>query len=114
MKQSIKTSVALTEDEVGILDATANRLGMSRSEVMRHLIIFQGLAGGDFPLTRKILNQPEADRIKAVAKIRRSAEKGEFIKPAVFKAYMADAFGSAEPAVTEAGLDAVVKKLLED
>lgn len=113
MKQTHKTSLSLTEDEFAILDATANRLGISRNEVMRHLILFQGMSGGDLPLTTKILALRDADRTKVVHAIREKCESGEFAKPAVFKSYMAEAFGDADPKVIDAGMSAVVDKLLK-
>ncbi|WAC18803.1 ribbon-helix-helix protein, CopG family [Luteolibacter sp. SL250] len=113
MKQNCKTSVALCEDEVAILDATARRLGISRSEVMRHLILYSGMVGGDFPLTSRILALPHKDRERVIGEIRTRAEAGNPAKPQSFRQWVKDTVGKADEAAVEKTGEALLKELLE-
>ncbi|MCW1887675.1 hypothetical protein OKA04_23260 [Luteolibacter flavescens] len=113
MKLNNKTSLTLSDHEVAILDITAARNGISRNEVMRHLIIYQGLCGGDFPLTARILGLPPKDRELVVAEIRRKAEAGEFVKPQSFRIWIKETIGTDDPAEMERGIDALIRKLKE-
>jgi hypothetical protein len=113
VKLDNKTSLTLSGDEVAILDATASRMGVSRNEVMRHLILYQGLCGGEFPLTSRILGLPPKDRQRVVAEIRRKCEAGEFVKPQSFMIWVKETIGSDDAAAVSQGVDALLRKLLE-
>ncbi|WP_193211425.1 CopG family transcriptional regulator [Luteolibacter marinus] len=106
-------SIYLTEDEVAIADATAARLEMSRSEVIRHLILYQGMCGGDFPLTVKLLALPAADRDRLVAEIRRRTESRDPIKPQSFRAWVKETLGSDDQPTLDRGADTLIRKLLD-
>lgn len=114
MKKSQKTSLSMSEDELGILDATARRLGISRSEVLRHLILYQGLCGGDFPLTRKILELPKTSREKVVAEIRTRAETGDPAKPQSFRQWVKETLGKDDVPTLEKSSDSLLRSLLEE
>ncbi len=110
-----KPSFYLSEDELAILDATAERLGISRSEVARHLILYHGMCGGDFPLTSRILSLPVAERDRLIAGIRRKVQSGDPSRPGDFSQWVKEALAnpSAGPREEEDGLDALLKRLLE-
>ncbi|MDB6078439.1 MAG: hypothetical protein JWO82_2186 [Akkermansiaceae bacterium] len=105
-------TIYLTDDEAAILDAISARQKLSRSAVMRHLLIYQGLCGGDMPLTRKILGLPETDRDRVLGEIRRRTESNDPATPQKFKAWVLETLGSADPAALETGADLLLKKLL--
>lgn len=113
MKQNRKTSVALCDDEVAILDATARRLGLSRSEVIRHLILYSGMVGGDFPLTSKILALPEKDRARVIGEIRDRAENDNPVKPQSFRQWVKDTIGKDDTAALEKTGETLLKELLD-
>ncbi len=113
MKRNEKLSLSLSGNELGILDAIASRLEISRSEVVRHLIIYQGLCGGNFPLTTRILGLPPKDRARVVAEIRAKAESDDPSKPQSFRQWVKDTLGKDDPATLEKGADALLRKLLE-
>jgi len=113
MKQNCKTSVALCEDELAILDATARRLKISRSEVMRHLILYSGMVGGDFPLTSKILALPHKDRQRVIGEIRTRAESDNPAKPQSFRQWVKEAIGKDDEAAVEKSGEVILKELLE-
>jgi hypothetical protein len=77
-------TTSLTPTNVS-LTPTASRLHISRPEVMRHLVLYHGLCGGDFPLTFKILALPATDRERIIEQLRVSAESGDPIKPQQFR-----------------------------
>jgi len=101
----------MSRDEVGILDAIADRLGMSRSQVIRNLIIYQGLCGSEMPLTRSILSLDEPDRDRVIAEIRERAESDDTATPLAFKRWVQEALGDISPEKTENGIESVFKKL---
>lgn len=113
MKRSQKTSLSMSEDELAIVDATARRLGISRSEVLRHLILYQGLCGGDFPLTRKILDLPKAKQQSVIAEIRVKAESDEPAKPQSFKQWVKETLGKDDASTLDKSTDSLLKSLLE-
>lgn len=113
MKLNNKTSLTLSDDELAMLDSTAARKGISRNEVMRHLILYQGLCGGEFPLTTRILALPPKDRQRVISEIRRKCEAGEFVKPQSFGIWVREAFGSDDPDAISRGVEALLRKLLE-
>lgn len=113
MAKGIRISIFLPPDEVAIADAVANRLGISRSEVFRHLILYQGMCGGDFPLTSKIIGLPERDRDRIVAELRRNAEAGRPVKPQSFRQWVTEALGSDDPDAMERGVEVLLRKLME-
>lgn len=112
MKRSHKTSISLSEDELAILDATASRLKISRSEVARHLIIYQGLCGGDFPLTSQILSLPESSQETVIAEIRQRAEAGLPIKPQAFKMWIQEVLGKVDPNTIRQCAGELLQKLI--
>lgn len=113
MSKGKRFSIYLTENEIAIADATAARLGVSRSEVIRHLILYNGLCGGDFPLTSRILALPQDDRERLIAEIRARAESNDPAKPQSFRQWVKDTLGSSDPAIMDQGADALLRSLLE-
>ena len=113
MKHDRKTSISLSEDELAILDATARRMELSRSEVIRHLILYSGMVGGDFPLTSKILALKPTDRERVIGEIRDRAESNNPAKPQSFRQWVKDTIGKDdEPALEKSG-ETLLKELLE-
>lgn len=112
MKLNVKTSITLSTDESAILNATASRLGISRNEVMRHLILYQGMCGGDFPLTTQILALPPPSRLKVIGEIRRRCERGESAKVQAFREWIKEVLGDADEATIQKGTHAILQKLL--
>lgn len=112
MSASTRVSIYLSDDEKAILDATADRLKISRSEVFRHLTLYHGLCGGDFPLTSKILALPPADRDRVTAEIRSRAEAQDPVKPQKFREWVKDVLGSDDASTLEKGANSLLSKLL--
>ena len=112
MASGKRFSIYLSDDEVAIADATASRLGLSRSEVIRHLVLYHGLCGGDFPLTAKILSLPQTDRDRVISEIRTKAESNDPPKPQSFRAWVKDALGRSDPKAIDVGADVLLSKLL--
>ena len=112
MPEGRRCSIYLTDDEWAIADATAKRMGISRSEVIRHLLLYQGMCGGSFPLTAKIIALSPADRDRLIAEIRRRSEAGDPIKPQSFREWVKEVLGTADPETVDRGADALIKKLL--
>lgn len=108
-----KTSITLSDDEVGIVDATARRMGISRSEVMRHLILYQGLCGGDFPVTSKILGLAPKDYDRIVAEIRTRAESEDPIKPQSFREWVKEVLGRNDNAVLSLSGELLLKEMMK-
>lgn len=108
-----RVSLYISNDEKRILDATASRLGISRSEVIRHLALYHGLCGGDFPLTTKILALPQKDRERIIEEIRVRTESGNPPKPQSFRQWVKDTIGSDDSEAIEQGADSLLRKLLE-
>jgi len=113
MKRNEKLSLSLSENELGILDAIAKRMEISRSEVVRHLIIYQGLCGGEMPLTTRILGLSSKDRARVVGEIRAKAEANDPAKPQSFRQWVKDTLGGDDAATLEAGADRLLRRLLE-
>lgn len=114
MKLIRKTSISLSDDEVAIADAIARRLNCSRSEVVRHLLLYHGLCGGDCPLTSKILRLAEPQRSDVIADIRRRAERDDPLRPQSFRQWVKDCLGEVTPASLEKGTESILRKLLDD
>lgn len=112
MPEFSRVSLYISNDEKRILDATAERLGCSRSEVMRHLTLYHGLCGGDFPLTSKILALPPKDRDRVTAEIRARAESADPAKPQAFREWVKETLGNDDRDAMESGADALIRKLL--
>jgi len=113
MSRGRRSSIFLSDDEWAIADATATRLNISRSEAIRHLLLYQGMCGGDFPLTSKILSQPAPDRDRLIAEIRRRCEENDPIKPQSFRRWVKDTLGADDAQTLDRGADALLRKLLE-
>jgi hypothetical protein len=105
-------TIYLSAEEAGILDAISKRKKLSRSSVMRNLLVYQGLCGGDMPLTRKILGLPDRDRKKVLTEIKEKAEKNDPSIPQKWSEMVKDALGSADDVSQEKGADAILQKLL--
>lgn len=103
----------MSDDEKAILDATACRLGVSRSKVFSHLVLYHGLCGGDFPLTSKIHGLPDADRDRVTAEIRRRCESNDPAKPQEFRQWVKDTLGKDDPATLERGSSALLRNLMQ-
>lgn len=114
MSQGRRFSIYLTDDQVRIADAIATRQEMSRSEVIQHLVIYQGLCGGDFPLTRKILNQRPTDRDRLIREIRERNESNNPPKPQAFREWVKETLGSADKESMEKGSESLLERLLSD
>jgi len=112
MAEFSRISLYLSNDEKRILDATASRLNISRSEVMRHLVLYHGLCGGDFPLTSKILALPAVDRERIIEQLRIRAESGDPIKPQQFREWVKETLGTSDDDTVAGGADALIRKLL--
>jgi len=113
MAEFSRISLYLSNDEKRILDATASRLRISRSEVMRHLVLYHGLCGGDFPLTARLLALPPADRERVIEQLRIRAESSDPPKPQQFREWIKETLGDAEAETVSNGADALIRKLLE-
>jgi hypothetical protein len=114
MKRDKRTSISLSEDELGILDATANRLKLTRSQVVANLVLYQGMCGGDFPLTSKILNLPEVSMASIVKEIRTRAENDDPARPQSFRQWVKDVFGRADTDTLEGGTKLLLADLLNE
>lgn len=112
MKQSRKTSISLSDDELAIVDSTCGRLDMSRSEFFRHLLLYHGLCGGDFPLTTKILRLPEKDRSRVIEEIRKRSESHDPAKPQSFKQWVKETLGNDATTTVDKSADVLLKNLL--
>lgn len=108
-----KPSISLSEDLLGIVDITADRMGISRSEVITHLILYHGLCGGDFPLTSKILALRPLDRDRIIQDVRARLESDNPAKPQSFRQWVKETLGQDDPATLERGADSLLRKLLE-
>lgn len=103
----------MTEAELAIADAIKERLGIaSRSEVFRHLVLYQGLCGGDMPLTTKILALPEHDRDRLTEEILRRAREDDPAKPQSFALWVKETLGKADPDTLNRGADQLLRDLL--
>ncbi|BCU78340.1 CopG family transcriptional regulator [Luteolibacter sp. LG18] len=107
-----RVSLYISNDEKRILDATASRLGISRSEVIRHLALYHGLCGGDFPLTARILALPVKDRERVIQEIRERAESGDPAKPQSFRQWVKETVGNDDSESIEKGAESLLRKLL--
>jgi len=113
MSSATRVSIYITDDEKAILDSTATRLGISRSEVFRHLTLYHGLCGGDFPLTSRIMALSPSQRDKVTAEIRSRAESQDPAKPQSFRQWVKDTLGNDDQPTLDKGADALLRKLLE-
>jgi hypothetical protein len=112
MKRNLKTSISLSEDELGILDSISRRLNLSRSEIVRHFILYHGMCGGDMPLTSKILKLAEKARDGVVAEIRRRAEENDPAQPQSFRKWVKETLGKADEKTVENGTMILLDDLL--
>jgi len=94
----------------GLVDACAERQGMSRSEVVWHLVVYAGLCGGDFPLTKRIASLPGVDMDRVVAEVRERAEANDPPKPQGFRQWVKEAAGR----IDDETMDAAAKGLLDE
>lgn len=113
MKQCYKTSISLCEDELAILDAIAQRMDISRSEVVRHLVLYSGMVGGDFPLTSKILALQPRERQRVTQEIRQRAEKNNPAKPQSFRQWVMAALGKDDKPAMERTGETLLRELLQ-
>lgn len=113
MKLSSRSTLHTTEFEREILKLTAERNGISENDVMRHLIIYQGLCGGSFPLTTQILALPPAKRRAVEEKIFQRLKANEELKPQSFKQWLQESLGKIDPEAERRGADAFIKELLD-
>ena len=113
MPEGKRRSIYLSNDEWAIADAIAARQKMSRSEMIRHFVLYHGMCGGDFPLTAKILSQPQAVRETLVREIRERCESERPIRPQAFRRWVAEAIGSDDPAAIDRGADSLLARLLK-
>ena len=107
-----KPSLSLSEDLLAIVDATANRMKISRSEVVAHLILYHGLCGGDFPLTARIFSLPAKDRDRVISEARKKSESSTPPKPQAFRQWIKEIVGTDDPASIERSADALIRGLL--
>lgn len=114
MKRINKTSISLTDDELGILDAIAIRLKQTRSDIIRHFILYHGMCGGDMPLTSKILALAEGPQDGIVAQIRKRAETDDPVRPQSFRQWVKDTLGNADQKTVENGTVILLDDLLND
>ena len=112
MPQGKRFSIYLNDDEVAIADATADRLRMSRSQVIRHLILYNGLCGGTFPLTSKILDLAPDARDRIIAEIRKRAESDDPAKPQSFRQWVKETLGNCDPADLNRGAEQLLNALI--
>lgn len=109
----VKFSVSMTEDERDLADAIATRLGINRSKVFRHLILYQGLCGGDMPLTSKILDLPEPQRTRVIAEILKRARMDDPPKPQSFALWVKETLGKADAEAMDKGGEILLKELID-
>ncbi len=112
MKLTDKRTIHLTEYEGKILDLVAKRKGISANTVLRHLVIYHGLVGGDFPLTDEILGLPPAKRRDAEMEILDRLARDECLKPQSFKMWIREIFGKIDPDTMAMGAKSFVRDLL--
>jgi len=75
-----KCSVSADEKIWKIADALAAKRGVSRSEIIQHLIIYAGIVGGEYPLTTQILKAPQKKRDALLTETLRRAEEDEPVR----------------------------------
>jgi len=112
MKLTHKTTLHTTESESEILEILAARKGISTNELMRHLILYQGLVGGDFPLTSEILSLPPPRRKVVEAKIVDRLKANEFLKPQSFMLWIKEVFGKIDADTMARGAKSFIRDLL--
>lgn len=113
MSRPKRITLYLDEHEAAIADATAKRLGMSRSQVIRHLIVYQGLCGGSFPLTRRILDLPHDERQRVMKEIVQRTESNDPPKPQRFREWVKETLGKLESNNLSRGADALLQSLVK-
>ncbi len=112
MKRTEKGTFNLSPDELGILDAIGAQNKLDRSEVIRHLIIQNGIIGGGFPVTAKVLALPPAERARVVKEIRAKLESSNPPTPECFKHLVKSALGKDDPATMESAADKILREIL--
>lgn len=80
--------------------------------MIRHLLLYQGMCGGDMPLTTQILALPDALRDGIIAEIREAAEQGKPFKKQGFGQWIKDCLGSSSAAAQEKGAGMLIEQLL--
>lgn len=114
MKRINKTSISLSDDELGILDSIAKRLNISRSDVIRNFILYHGMCGGDMPLTSKILGLPDTRQARLISEIRERAEVDDPARPQSFRKWVKETLGSDDRKAVEQGVEKLLDSLLAD
>ena len=107
-----KPSFSLADDLIEILDISADRMGISRSEVVANLVLYHGLCGGDFPLTSKILALPSVDRQRLLGDVLERFKSDDPPKPQEFRKWVKEVLGKADQETIEKGADALIRALL--
>lgn len=105
-----RKSLYLSEDAWGIIDAIAKEKDMSRSEVVWHLVIYAGMCGGDFPLTRRVAKLPDEDRDRVVSEVRQRLESDDPPKPWSFREWVKEASGRED----SKALDKAARMMVDD
>lgn len=109
---SRKCSISADKKIWKIADATAKRLGMSRSELVQHLIVYAGLVGGEYPLTSQILNSPQSKRDAFLKETLRRAENNDPIKKQAFWATVRECAGKADKHTCDKVSGSLLEELL--
>ena len=107
-----KCSISADERIWKIADATAKRLGMSRSELVQHLVVYAGLVGGEYPLTSQILNAPQAKRDAFLDETLKRAQDNNPIKKQAFWETVRECASKADPKVCEQVSTSLLKELI--
>lgn len=107
-----KCSISAPEEVWEIADSIATRLEMSRSEVIHHLVVYAGIVGGDFPLTREILSRPEKEKSALLAEVKRRAEDNDPAKPQSFMKAIREAAGRDDQAAQRKAVGNLIEDLL--
>lgn len=108
-----KPSFSLADELIAILDISAERMKISRSEVVANLILYHGLCGGDFPLTSKILALPSKDRQRLLGDVLDRMRSDDPPKPQEFRRWVKEVLGTSDPETIEKGSDALLRALLK-
>lgn len=112
MATGTRVTCYFTDEEKLILDSTASRLGISRSEVIRHLVIYQGLCGGEFPITKRILELPVGQRKRVMAEIAAKTAANDPVKPQAFRQWAKEVMGNDDSDTLEIGAERLIQDLL--
>jgi hypothetical protein len=112
MNEPKRFTIYLSQEEIEILDAISKHKSMSRSSVMRNLLVYQGLCGGEMPLTRKILNLSDDRRKKVLGEIRDKTIANDSSIPQKWHQMVKEVLGSSDTMTQDAAADAILKRLL--